>query len=87
MNSVLRSILRGASISASGTALSFIIYLLIVTNLVREFGLEAAGIVRPCNVFTAMGLLGVFNFGVPGASTRDLSRVQDTDEPLARALF
>lgn len=83
----MQGILRGASISASGTALSLVVNLLIVTILVREFGLEAAGLVGLCNVFTAMGLLGVFDFGVPGALTRELSRIRDADEPSARALF
>ena len=59
----MQDILRGASISASGTALSLVVNLLIVTILVREYGVEAAGIVGLCNVFTAMDLLGVFDFG------------------------
>ena len=72
MNNPLSKMLKGTSANALGLVCVAIINFALIPIMLGHLGMEKFGLVVIANIFSIIGLVSIFDLGIPGALTREV---------------
>jgi len=73
MSALHHKILRGTSYNALGLLASMILNFVAIGVIAQMLGLEKLGLIAISALFSVIGIVSIFDFGIPGALTRELA--------------
>lgn len=73
MSTLSRKILMGTSYNARGLLTSMILNFVAIGIIAQTLGLEKLGLIAISALFSIIGIVSIFDFGIHGALTRELA--------------
>ena len=88
MSATITKLLKGTSYNTLGLMANMILNFLLIGVIAQILGIEKLGLIAISALFSIIGLVSLFDFGIPGALTRELSlRIKTKNFVEAAQLF